>query len=197
LEDKASNYLKQKPLLYQIVSKLYRAPIEFRWYLAYLFGFVPNHIIRILLYRYIIGIKIGKHSSIHRGARFYAPNKITIGDNCVIGPVCFIDGRDGVVIKNNCVLGGGTWIFTAEHDPSSPEFSVTDAPVVIEDYVWTGSRSLILPGVTLGKGSVVAAGAVVTKNVDPYTIVGGIPAKKIGEGQKGLKYNPEYRMCFG
>ena len=141
--------------------------------------------------------KIGRHSSIHRGARFYEPNKITIGDNCVIGPVCFLDGRGGIAIKNNCVLGGGTWIFTAEHDVNSPTFDVISSPVIIDDYVWTGSRALILPEVTLGKGCVVSAGAVVTKNVEPYAIVGGIPAKKIGERTKDLNYNPEYRMCFG
>lgn len=177
--------------------RLKRIPIEFMWYLAYLIGHIPNHTIRIFLYRHIIGIKIGNHSSIHRGARFYAPNKIVIGDNCVVGPVCFLDGRGGITIKNNCVFGGGTWIFTAEHDPNSPTFNYTNAPVIIEDYVWTGSRALILPGVILGTGCVVAAGAVVTKNVEPYTIVGGIPAKKIGERTKDLNYNPEYRMCFG
>lgn len=195
LKDRIFNHIKLSPLG-PICKKLYQNFDEFRWYLAYLIGHIPNHTIRIVLYKYIINIKIGSNSSIHRGARFYGPDKIVIGNHCVIGPVCFLDGRGGIIIGNNSVLGGGTWIFTEEHDVNSLTFDVISAPVVIEDYVWTGSRALILPGVTLGKGCVVAAGAVVTKNVEPYTIVGGVPAKKIGERTKNLKYEPDCRMSF-
>lgn len=62
--------------------------------------------------------------------------------------------------------------------------------MVIGDYVWLGPRCMVLPGVTVGEGAVVAAGAVVTKNVEPYTLVGGVPAQKIAGRTKELNYNP-------
>lgn len=186
---------KNKKLV-KFLMNLYRIAVEFSWYFAYLIGHIPSHLIRIYLYKYLILMKIGESSSIHRGARFYSPSKIEIGDHCVIGPFCFLDGRGRIVLKNRCVIGGGTWIFTAEHKIDSNTFDVEVSPVIIEDYVWVGSRALILPGVTVGKGAVIAAGAVVTKNVDPYIVVGGVPAKKIRERSKDLDYDPSYRMYF-
>lgn len=85
-----------------------------------------------------------------------------------------------------------------QHDPQCPNFGVESAPVVIEDYAWLSCRSIILPGVTVGKGAVVAAGAVVTKSVESYTIVGGIPAKPIGKRNPNLDYvlGKEGSICF-
>jgi maltose O-acetyltransferase len=82
-------------------------------------------------------------------------------------------------------------IYSSEHDLVDSNFSATLAPVKIGDYVFIGPRAIILAGVTIGDGAVVAAGAVVTKDVDPYTIVGGVPAKVIGE--RGLK-DPHYKL---
>jgi acetyltransferase-like isoleucine patch superfamily enzyme len=80
------------------------------------------------------------------------------------------------------------WIWTLEHDPQSPDFATVGGPVTIEDYAWVGCRVVILPGVCIGKGAVVAAGAVVTKDVPPYAIVGGVPARTIGERAPDLRY---------
>jgi maltose O-acetyltransferase len=74
----------------------------------------------------------------------------------------------------------------------SPDFAGRTAPVVIEDFAWLGSRAMVLPGVTVGKGAVVAAGAVVTRDVPPYAIVGGVPARVIGERERGLDYAFDY-----
>jgi acetyltransferase-like isoleucine patch superfamily enzyme len=80
-------------------------------------------------------------------------------------------------------------IWTLHHDYNSADFAQIGQPVIIEDYVWLCSRSIILPGVTVGKGAVVAAGAVVTRNVQPYTVVGGVPAKFIATRNENLTYN--------
>ncbi|WP_370630610.1 DapH/DapD/GlmU-related protein [Mucilaginibacter sp. 21P] len=80
-------------------------------------------------------------------------------------------------------------IWTLHHDYNSPDFAQAGAPVVIEDYAWVCSRAIILPGVTIGRGAVVAAGAVVTRDVAPYTVVGGTPAKKIADRNPDLVYN--------
>jgi maltose O-acetyltransferase len=74
-----------------------------------------------------------------------------------------------------------------------PDFVESFAPVVIGDRVWIGLRALVLGGVTIGEGAIVAAGAVVTKDVAPYTIVAGVPAVSVGERTRGLRYELDYR----
>jgi maltose O-acetyltransferase len=90
----------------------------------------------------------------------------------------------------------GVWIWTAEHDMNALDFGATSAPVVIEDYAWLSCRTIILPGVTIGYGAVVAAGAVVTKSVPAFAVVGGTPAKVIGERSRDLNYKLTSCMSF-
>ena len=78
------------------------------------------------------------------------------------------------------------------HDPQSPSFSDQGGEVHIGNRVWIGYRSLIMPGVTIGEGAVVAAGAVVTKDVKPYTVVAGVPAKPISSRTDELTYELNY-----
>lgn len=84
-------------------------------------------------------------------------------------------------------------ILTAEHDVQSKSFAGVEAPVAIGDYVFIGTGAMIMPGVTLGDGAIVAAGAVVTHDVGPYTIVGGVPARPIGKRTRDLDYRVDYR----
>jgi acetyltransferase-like isoleucine patch superfamily enzyme len=87
-------------------------------------------------------------------------------------------------------------VYTAEHDPQSPTFSVTSAPVVIEDLCYVAAHAVVLPGVRIGRGAVVAAGAVVVRDVEPYTIVEGVPARVIGERTQELRYRGGFRLPF-
>ena len=151
-------------------------------------GSVPSHTIRLFLYRHVFRIRIGRQSNIHFGCRFYKPRGVTIGNNCVIGHNCFLDGREGLVIGDNVNIAGETAIYTLEHDPQSPTFASVGGTVTIEDYVFTGSRCLILPDITIGKGAGIATGAVVTKDVPEFTIVGGVPARKITDRNRELDY---------
>lgn len=159
-------------------------------------GYIPSHNVRLFLYRHVFRMKIGKGSYIHFGCRFYQARSVSIGDHCVIGHCCFLDGRCGLTIKNNVSIAGETNIYTLQHDSQSPTFAGKGGPVVIEDYVFTGSRAMMLPNLTVGKGSGIAAGAVVTKDVDEYTIVGGIPARKIGERNRDLVYTLKCARLF-
>jgi len=84
-------------------------------------------------------------------------------------------------IGNDVSISPDVTILTAQHRTDDPLFGLVSAPVVIDDYVWIGTRAMILPGVHIGKGAVVAAGAVVTKDVAPMEIVGGVPARPIGQ----------------
>lgn len=151
---------------------------------------VPFHSIRNLAYR-IAGVKIGKHSYLHMGVRFYSPANVTIGTGTIIGDRCFLDGRAKLTIGNNVDIASQVLIYNSEHDISSDGFDPIEEPVEIEDYVFIGPRAIILPGVKIGKGAVVAAGAVVTTDVKPFDVVGGVPAKQIGERRNK---NPQYKL---
>lgn len=153
-------------------------------------GFVPSHHIRRFFYR-ISGMKIGKGSAIHTGARFYNPSNITIGKDTIIGEGTVLDGRDSLSIGNHVDLASEVMIYNAQHDINSEDFRAVTAPVEIEDYVFIGPRVIILPGVKIGRGAVVGAGAVVTKDVEPFSVVGGIPAKQISERENK---NPNYKL---
>jgi len=177
--------------LLTIVKKLYQwlspvlIPIEFLTLKAT--GHIPSHHIRNLIYR-TFGMRIGRGSHIYGGVEVRNPRGIMIGTGTSIGHNVILDGRGGLVIGNNVNFSSGVWVWTVEHDVASPDFKGSSAPVAVEDYAWLSCRVTVLPGITLGEGAVVAAGAVVTKDVEPYTIVGGVPAKKIGERPRGLHY---------
>lgn len=170
--------------LYQLLSPIL-IPLEFLILRAA--GFFPSHYVRLLIYR-LFGMQIGRGSHIYMGAEIRGPRRIKIGNGCSIGHNAILDGRYHLTIGNNVNISTGVWIWTRSHDINSPVFAGTRAPVVIEDYVWLSCRSIVLQGVTIGEGAVVAAGALVTKDVEPYTVVGGVPAEKIGERSRELKY---------
>ena len=149
---------------------------------------IPSHYIRRFFYR-MGGVRIGKGSALHMGIRFYDPAGISIGEDSIVGENSVLDGREKLVIGNHVDIATGVMIYNAEHDVRSPSFRAVTAPVIIQDYVFIGPRAIILPGITIKKGAVIAAGAVVTKDVNEGSIVGGVPAKQIGVRQvKNLNY---------
>lgn len=152
--------------------------------------YLPSHTIRNFIWR-SVGVTLGKNSTLHTGVRVYDPRNIKVGEGTIIGYGCFIDGRDKVTIGSHTDIASEVMIYSSEHDLSAPDFHAVSEPVSIGDYVFIGPRAIILAGVKIGDGAVVAAGAVVTKDVPAYTIVGGVPAKEIGE--RKLK-NPNYRL---
>ena len=141
-------------------------------------------------------MNIGQGSTIHWQCRFFAPEGISIGENTLVGNNAFLDGRCGLTIGNRVITASEVAIYTLQHDIDDPQFAHVGAPVIINDYVYIGPRAIILPGVTIGQGAVVAAGAVVTTDVEPYTLVGGIPARFIRERSRQLQYIPDFRMPF-
>lgn len=155
---------------------------------------IPIYTIRHFFYR-IIGIQIGKKSSIKMNAYIEGKN-IKIGENSSIGRFSYLDGRGELIIGNNVSISPHVFFITGSHDVNSSEFKFEASSIIIEDYVWIGTRTTIKGGVKIGKGAVVAIGAVVTKDVEPYTIVGGVPAKKIGERNRDLKYKIDWSPFF-
>ena len=163
---------------------------------ATLTGFIPSYRVRRFLYRRFFRIRIGDESVIYWQCRFFAPRSISIGDNTFIGNNAFLDGRCGLTIGNRVITASEVAIYTLQHDINDPKFAHVGAPVVIEDYVYIGPRAIILPGVKIGRGAVVGAGAVVTADVEAYTFVGGVPARFIRHRPMHLEYLPSYRMPF-
>lgn len=143
---------------------------------------VPFHHLRRAFYR-MAGMKIGAGSSIHMRLTLYNPAGISIGQDTIIGEKCTMDGRANLTIGNHVDIASEVMIYNSEHNINDPLFAAITAPVTIEDYVFIGPRAIILPGVTIRTGAVVGAGAVVTKDVAANMVVGGVPAKIIGERQ--------------
>jgi acetyltransferase-like isoleucine patch superfamily enzyme len=153
------------------------------WMLLLLWvGYFPSHTLRRLFY-FLLGFRFPKSSVVYSGLEVRKPKGVIIGNNSIIGHDCILDGRKGIQIGENVNLSTGVWVWTLQHDPQSTLFETKGGEVIIEDYAWISCRSIILPGVKIAKGTVVAAGSVVVRDTQPYTIVGGIPAKKIGESK--------------
>lgn len=164
---------------------------------------VPFYAVRHGWYRHVLGVHMGEGSSILMGCfiYFYTPffraeHKLILGPHCVINRRCTLDGRGGIHMGRNVSISPEVTLITSEHRVNDPDFGIEDKPIVLEDYAWLGSRAIVLPGVTVGEGAVAAAGAVVTKDVPAHTIVGGVPAKPIGERSKDLRYQLEFRPWF-
>ncbi len=127
------------------------------------------------------------------GAEVWSPARLTIGARTIVGRNCLLDARGGISIGRDVNIGSDTILMTAKHEVQDPDFVASYAPIEIGDRVWIALRATILGGVTIGEGAVVAAGAVVTRDVAPFTIVGGTPAAPIGERTRDLRYQLDYR----
>jgi maltose O-acetyltransferase len=155
---------------------------------------IPVYAIRHAWYRQVLGMQIGEGSALLMDQYLYIRGRarrgrhgITIGRQTIINQQCCLDGRGWLSIGDYVSVSPGVWILTDSHDMHDPSFREVLAPVSIGNHAWIGSRALILPGVTVGEGAVVAAGAVVTNDVEPYTVVGGVPARPIGTRSRTLK----------
>lgn len=151
-------------------------------------AYTPSFTIRHLWYRRVMGIELGRGAGVSMRTYLwsYGPRQVrrsgaTIGRNTRISHGCTIDLRSGLSIGDNVSVSPEVMILAGTHDVHAPRFNDVAGFITIEDYAWIGARAIILPGVSIGRGAVVAAGSVVTKNVAPMTIVAGVPAKPVGE----------------
>lgn len=157
---------------------------------------LPCHPVRRLACRLFM-----KHfessSSIYRNVDLRSPYRISVGAHTNINKKCVLDGRGGLTIGDNVDIAQETNIWTEQHDYNCPNFRPICKEVVIDDYVWLASRVTVLPGVHIGRGAVVASGAVVTKDIPPLSIVAGVPAKIIGyRDEEALHYHLGDRAWF-
>ncbi len=151
------------------------------------FGFIRNGWLGF----YLGGFGAG--TFVQSRCRFLNGRKVHFGKRNAINFDCLFDGRKyQIQIGDDVSIGPEASILTLGHDPQSSGFTDRGGDVVIGSRVWIAYRAIILPGITIGDGAVVGAGAVVTKNVEPYAIVAGNPARKIGERNRDLSYELNY-----
>ncbi|MBU1127061.1 MAG: acyltransferase [Patescibacteria group bacterium] len=168
--------------------RVYNWWLDFKLLIVNRSGWCPFWIWRRFIYK-LNGLKIGKGSKIHVFCRFFNPAGIEIGEGAVIGEFCFLDGRGKLKIGNHTDIASQVLIYNSKHDINDEGFTAFESEVEIGDYVFIGPRAIILPGVKIGKGAVVAAGAIVTKDVEPSSVVAGVPAKEIDKRKlKEFKY---------
>ena len=162
----------------------------------YIVAYIPSFATRRWWYRRVLGISLGEHAGVHLHCFiwYYTPRSIRrdgvrIGDYSRVNRNCTLDLRGGLVIGDNVSISPDVVILTAGHRIDDRTFPVEQKSVLIEDYVWIGTRAMVMPGVTIGEGAVVAAGAIVTRDVPPLAIVAGVPAREIGRRPaEGLGY---------
>jgi acetyltransferase-like isoleucine patch superfamily enzyme len=175
-----------KPIISLLVNMCNLLPFIMRQKLFVFFRMTTGN--KGLVLRYILLKSLAKgcgdNVSIHPGVYIFSPQNITIGHNVSIHPMCYIDALGVIYIGNDVSIAHGVTIMSSTHQYSNLKIPIKDQPVdqlttEISDNVWVGSKVTILAGVKVSSGSVLAAGAVITKNVDNNTIVGGVPAKKL------------------
>jgi Acetyltransferase (isoleucine patch superfamily) len=159
------------------------------WLTSSLIARVPSRILRHAMYRHLLRVDLASSAKIHKGVEILAGENVHIGPGTIIGQDALLDGRKGIHLGSNVNLGGEVAIFTLQHDVRSALFSTVGGPVIVGDRAWLSFRTTTLPGITIGEGAVVAAGAVVTKDVPPYTIVAGVPARVISDRPRTLTYD--------
>jgi maltose O-acetyltransferase len=159
---------------------------------------IPSYVVRRGWYRRVMGIEMGPGSAVQLGCYLwsYGPRSNRrlgngIGARTIINRSCCLDARSGLCIGEDVSISPECTILTTQHDLNHPDFPLQGRAVVIEDHVWIGMRAMILPGVTIGRGAVVAAGAVVTGDVAPLDIVAGVPARVVGR----RAIDPRYRLA--
>ena len=131
-----------------------------------------------------IACECGENIALHQGVYLLSPDKIRIGNNVSIHPMCYIDATGGIDIGDDVSIAHGATIMSTTHKYNSIDIPIKDQGInmlrcKINDDVWIGAKATILAGIEIGNGSIIAANAVITKNIIENQIVGGVPAKYI------------------
>lgn len=156
---------------------------------------IPSHHLRVWWLQ-AAGAKIGKGSTVWRNTEIIGIDNLRMGVDSTIAWHCQIDARAGLIIGDHVNIASYAKIIAGTHDLEAPEFWSISAPIYIEDYVWVATGALIGHGAKLGKGCVVTANTIVSKEIAPYKIVGGSGAKPMGERPHNLNYKVGGKSIF-
>jgi acetyltransferase-like isoleucine patch superfamily enzyme len=160
--------------------------VAIRYASNHIINHIPSYTLRHTWYQRVLGWYIGPKTAIMMGQHVYFVNRVrngrrvSIGSDTVISRECTLSTTGGLVIGDHVYISPGVWLITGGHDINDPRFATTYQPIIIDDYCWIGPRATILGRVTIGRGAIVQAGAVVTQDVAPNRVVSGVPAKVVG-----------------
>ena len=167
-------------------------------YVLFQVATLPSLHIRKAIYK-ALGAHIDKNVVFHFKTEIRTPYLLSVGGGTIIGDNVILDARKGLTIGKNVNFSSNASVYTLQHNHRQPDFSCDfgdrKMSVEIGDRAWIGSNVTVLPGVTIGEGAVCCAGCVVTKDVEPYAVVAGIPAKKVGERPRVLTYEFSGKAC--
>jgi putative colanic acid biosynthesis acetyltransferase WcaF len=182
-----------------LLVKLIRSGVipEPDYALNHLVNRIPLVGVRMRTYA-LMGLQFDEVASanISLGVEMWTGWRLKMGARSTIGQRCYIDARAGIRLDSDAGVSREACLLTATHVPDDPDFAGTLAPIHLERHAWIGMRALLLPGVRIGEGAIVAAGAVVTRDVEPYTIVAGNPAKPLRKRQEPMRYELDWRPSW-
>lgn len=159
-------------------------------YVLYHISLVPFMSARKLFYR-SLGASIGKNVQIHFKTEIRGISKLRIGEGSIIGDNVILDARNNLYIGKNVNVSSNVSFYSEQHNYRDKLFrcnQTTKQSIEVYDRAWIGCNVVVLPGVTIGEGAVCCAGCVVTKDVEPWSVVAGIPAQKINQRPKDQIY---------
>lgn len=148
---------------------------------------LPGHRLRLAWLR-ALGGDLGCGVTVFRGTNVLGAQHLELGDRVQVGFRVVLDARGGLTVGEDVLLSSDCQLLTADHNVDSAAFERQVAPIVIADHAWVATRAMVLAGVTIGRGGVVAAGGVASRDVAPREIVGGVPARRVAERTGGLDY---------
>jgi putative colanic acid biosynthesis acetyltransferase WcaF len=164
------------------------------WAMNHLVCRIPFASPRMAAYA-LLGVDLEDHRTgiIMLGTQIFRARGLHIGRNCSIGRHCVLDARGGVQIGENVNIGSYTRLQPGKHLIDDPDFKSQRGSMAIGNRAWIAEGAILVGNLTIGEGAVVAAGAVVTKDVDPFMVVAGVPAKPIRERAHDLRYELTWR----
>jgi acetyltransferase-like isoleucine patch superfamily enzyme len=167
------------------------------YFLNHVVNRIPLAGARMRLYA-ALGVQFDDVSStnISLGVDMWLGTRLTMGARSTIGQRCYIDARGGIRIDSNVSVAREAALLTATHIPDAPNFAGRVLPIHLHQRCWIGLRALVMPGVNIGEGAIVGAGALVTSDVDPYTIVSGVPAKVLRKRRGPMSYELGWRPSW-
>lgn len=180
----------------RLVEKILRG--GYARYAIYQISTLPSRHLRKWFYMGL-GANIGRHVVFHFKTEIRSPHKLKIGNGTIVGDNALFDASSGLTIGQNVNISSNVSIYTLQHNHRKPDFSCDfedrNLSVNIGDRVWLGSNVIVLPGVNIGEGAVCCAGCVVTKDIAPFDVVAGIPAKKVGSRPNNMTYQFNGKSC--
>ena len=175
-------------IIKSVVSEIYHLVVR-------LMVLIPIQPVRRIVCKVIMK-SFSMTTSIRRNVDLRSPYRISIGRYCNINKKCVLDGRGPLTIGNYVDIAQEVNIWTSQHDYNDDYHKLDNAGVTIDDYAWVAARATIIPGVNIGRGAVVGTCSLVTKDVAPMDVVGGVPAKHISTRTSQLKYRLFHRVLF-